>query len=127
MSTKAWGQKRICPCNKIKYYDLGRERLDCPECGKEIEVVNLLKPRRGRKPGSTNMANAQTPQTVIPEKTKNSPPPEEDFGIENVDNVDVETTDEATIEDDTVLIEEDNEIDPAIDVGIIKPEEEKEE
>ena len=124
MYKQSWGQKRICPCNKIKYYDLGREKLDCPECGKEIEVVNLLKPRRGRKPGSTNLANTQT---VISQKpTEADPPPEEDFDIENVDNAEVET-DESTIEDDnTVLIEEDNEIDPAIDVGI-KPEEEKEE
>lgn len=122
MYKQSWGQKRICPCNKIKYYDLGREKLDCPECGKEIEVVNLLKPRRGRKPGSTNLANTQT---VISQKPKEAdPPPEEDFDIENVDNAEVET-DESTIEDDnTVLIEEDNEIDPAIDVGI-KPEEEK--
>ena len=122
MYKQSWGQKRICPCNKIKYYDLGREKLDCPECGKEIEVVNLLKPRRGRNPGSTNLANTQT---VISQKPKEAdPPPEEDFDIENVDNAEVET-DESTLEDDhTVLIEEDNEIDPAIDVGI-KPEEEK--
>ena len=33
MYKASWGQKRICPCNKIRYYDLGREKLECPECG----------------------------------------------------------------------------------------------
>ena len=47
---------------------------------------------------------------------------EENFDI---DNVDVQTTDSSEIEDDTVLIEEDNDIDPAIDAGI-KSNEEKE-
>ena len=117
MYKASWGQKRICPCNKIRYYDLGRETLDCPECGKEIEVVNLLKPRRGRKPGSTNVV------TVSPESLK---PKEKESVEENIDieNVDVETED-ANIEDDTVLIEDEADIDPAVDAGI-KPIEEKE-
>ena len=42
MYKESWGLKRICPCNRIMYYDLGRKDLECPECGKFIEVTTLL-------------------------------------------------------------------------------------
>ena len=88
MYKASWGQKRICPCNKIRYYDLGREKLDCPECGKEIEVVNLAKPRRGRKPGSLNTQMSGT--TVSNPVQDPKPIPEEDLNIESVEDVDIE-------------------------------------
>ena len=47
MYKESWGLKRICPCNRVMYYDLGRNELECPECGKLIEVTTLLRPRRG--------------------------------------------------------------------------------
>ena len=56
MYKESWGLKRICPMCSKQYYDLGRTELECPECGKEIEVTTLVRPRRGRKPGSTNTA-----------------------------------------------------------------------
>ena len=102
-------------CSK-QYYDLGRTKLECPECDKEIEVTTMLRPRRGRKPGSTNAAPLTNP---IPVKPK-----EKDDEL-NIENIDLESNEEA-IEDDTVLIEEETDIDPAVDVGI-KPTEDKEE
>ena len=102
-------------CSK-QYYDLGRTELECPECGKEIEVTTMSKPRRGRKPGSTNAAPLTNP---IPAKPK-----EKDDDL-NIENIDLESNEEV-IEDDTVLIEEETDIDPAVDVGI-KPTEDKEE
>ena len=67
MYKESWGLKRICPCNRIMYYDLGRKDLECPECGKFIEVTTLLRPRRGRKPGTTNAATLTNP---TPNKTE---------------------------------------------------------
>ena len=81
-----WGQKRICPCNKIRYYDLGREKLECPECGKEIEVLNLTKPRRGRKPGVSKMKIS----VVESSKAKPKVIPEEDSDIENADSTNIQ-------------------------------------
>ena len=75
-----------------------------------------VKPRRGRKPGSTNAAPLTNP---IPAKPKEK---EDDINIENLD---LESSEEI-VEDDAVLIEEETDIDPAIDVGI-KPKEDKEE
>ena len=56
MYKESWGEKRICPMCSKQYYDLGRSELECPECGKQIEVTTMSRPRRGRKPGSTNAA-----------------------------------------------------------------------
>ena len=116
MYKESWGLKRICPMCSKQYYDLGRTELECPECEREIEVTTMLKPRRGRKPGSTNAAPLTNP---IPAKPK-----EKDDDL-NIENIDLES-DEEVIEDDTVLIEEETDIDPATDVGI-KPKEDKEE
>ncbi len=116
MYKEAWGLKRICPMCSKQYYDLGRTELECPECGKSIEVTTMSRPRRGRKPGSTNAAPLTNP---IPAKPK-----EKDDEL-NIENIDLESSEEV-IEDDTVLIEEETDVDPAIDVGI-KPKEDKEE
>ena len=47
------GHKRTCPHCGVKYYDFYQDELDCPECGKSIEAVNITKPKRGRKAGVT--------------------------------------------------------------------------
>ena len=117
MYKEAWGLKRICPMCSKQYYDLGRTELECPECGKEIEVTTLLRPRRGRKPGSTNAAPLSNP---IPAKPKEK---DDDLNIENIEN----DNNEESIEDDTVLLEDENDIDPSIDAGIKSSEEDKEE
>ena len=41
MYKESWGEKRICPMCSKQYYDLGRSELECPECGKEIEVTTM--------------------------------------------------------------------------------------
>ena len=116
MYKESWGLKRICPMCSKQYYDLGRTELECPECERKIEVTTMLKPRRGRKPGSTNAAPLTNP---IPAK-----PDEKDDDL-SIENLDLESSEEV-VEDDAVLIEEETDIDPAIDVGI-KPKESKEE
>ena len=47
------GHKRTCPHCSAKYYDFYQDELNCPECGKSIEAVNITKPKRGRKAGIT--------------------------------------------------------------------------
>ena len=115
MYDESWGLKRICPMCSKQYYDLGRTELECPECGKEIEVTTMSRPRRGRKPGSTNAAPLTNP---IPPKAK------EKDGDLDIENLDLDNTDE-NLEDDTVLLEDETDIDPAVDVGI-KPAEDNE-
>ena len=47
------GHKRTCPCGSVQYYDFYQDIINCPECGKSIEAVNITKPKRGRKAGIT--------------------------------------------------------------------------
>ena len=47
------GHKRTCPHCGAKYYDFYQVELECPQCGKSIEAVNITKPKRGRKAGIT--------------------------------------------------------------------------
>ena len=47
------GHKRTCPFCSVKYYDFYQDVINCPECGKSIEAVNIAKPKRGRKAGIT--------------------------------------------------------------------------
>jgi len=117
MYKEIWGDKRICPMCSKQYYDLGRSELECPECGKEIEVTTMSRPRRGRKPGSTNTAPLVN---TIPPKPKEK---DEEFDIENLDA----DNNEDSLEDDTVLLEDETEINPAADAGIKTPEDGEEE
>ena len=77
----------------------------------------MVRPRRGRKPGSTNAAPLVNP---IPPKAKEK---DDELDIENLD-VD---NNEDNLEDDTVLLEDETEFDPAADAGIVTPEEGEEE
>ena len=52
------GHKRTCPHCGVKYYDFYQDELNCPECGKSIEAVNITKPKRGRKAGVTIAATS---------------------------------------------------------------------
>ena len=88
-------------CSK-QYYDLGRTELECPECGKQIEVTTMTRPRRGRKPGSTNAAPLTNP---VPQKPKEK---DDDLDIDSLDA----DNNEDNLEDDTVLLEDETEIDP---------------
>ena len=74
------------------YYDLGRKELECPECGKSIEVTALLRPRRGRKPGTTNATSIPNPVLTKPEKK------DKDLFVENLDlNTESENLDDDII------------------------------
>ena len=39
------GHKRTCPHCAAKYYDFYQDELECPQCGKSIEAVNITKPK----------------------------------------------------------------------------------
>ncbi len=54
------GHKRTCPHCGAKYYDFYQDELECPQCGKSIEAVNITKPKRGRKAGITVASSSKT-------------------------------------------------------------------
>ena len=98
------GHKRTCPCGSVKYYDFYQDDIDCPECGKSIEAVNIAKPKRGRKAGVTVAAT--------PSKT-------------NKDNDELKDLIEET--DDNAISPEENTENLAEDISIDIPQDKNEE
>ena len=98
------GHKRTCPCGSVKYYDFYQDDIDCPECGKSIEAVNIAKPKRGRKAGVTI--------TATPSKT-------------NKDNDELKDLIEET--DDNAISPEENTENLAEDISIDIPQDKNEE
>ncbi len=90
------GHKRTCPHCGIKYYDFYQDELDCPECGKTIDAVNITKPKRGRKAGVTIQST--------PTKTSKENDELKDLIDENDDNT-------ASTEEDSDNLAEDISID----------------
>ena len=94
------GHKRTCPCGSVKYYDFYQDDIDCPECGKSIEAVNIAKPKRGRKAGVTI--------TATPSKTNKDNDELKDLIEETDDNaVSPEDESENLAEDITIDIPKD--------------------
>ena len=55
MPKPEWGAKRTCDSCGVRFYDLNKDPIVCPECGASFALDALLKPRRGRA------ATAETP------------------------------------------------------------------
>lgn len=62
------GTKRICPNCAAKFYDLGRNPVECPKCG------HSFVPEVDRKPSK---ASAKVAKTTVAAATKDAPPPPE--------------------------------------------------
>jgi uncharacterized protein (TIGR02300 family) len=56
-----WGTKRICQSCATKFYDLRRQPIACPECGKTFDPEALLKSRRSRPALAKRAAPAKQP------------------------------------------------------------------
>jgi len=93
------GHKRTCPHCGVKYYDFYQDELNCPECGKSIEAVNITKPKRGRKAGVTISAT--------PSKTNKDNDELKDLIEEDDNAVSPENDSENLAEDITIDIPKD--------------------
>ncbi len=43
MNKGNWGIKRVCLHCGVRFYDLGKSPILCPNCGKEFDVEYLIK------------------------------------------------------------------------------------
>ena len=60
------GSKRVCPFCGAVFYDLGRQDLACPHCGKKLEAaleIDFIK--RKKKAESKQVADAEKDMTGI--------------------------------------------------------------
>ena len=85
------GEKRTCPHCELKFYDLKREKLECPRCKNEIIIESL---KRKSTVSEDSFSNNKKEEEIISETSDL-----EDDGRENVDDLTVDEDDNSTIVD----------------------------
>tara|TARA_B100001245_G_C22742843_1_gene360065 strand:+ start:335 stop:595 length:261 start_codon:yes stop_codon:yes gene_type:complete len=69
MVKASWGTKRTCPCgNGVRFYDLNKKEIECPTCGENINVEQLLisnlESNLRKKPQTVFVAGKMKPDVV---------------------------------------------------------------
>ena len=67
MAKPAWGIKRTCHSCGIRFYDLLRDPIVCPNCGAEFEPEALLRTRYSRAVTSEREETVKQAQVRAPE------------------------------------------------------------
>ena len=91
MNNNHKGEKRTCPHCELKFYDLKREKLECPRCKNEIIIESL---KRKSTVSEDSFSNNKKEEEIISETSDL-----EDDGRENVDDLTVDEDDNSTIVD----------------------------
>ena len=105
-----WGRKLTCHKCGVKYYDMKKKNVRCPECDAEYKAVKI-KPRRGMR--------TDNPKST-PKKTIKSDPEGEvidlDLDDENLDAGNDENQDNTIMEDTSDISGDDEDIEEVIGV-----------
>ena len=98
-----WGQKRTCSGCGLRFYDLMRDPITCPNCGEAVDPTAFSKTRRSR-------AAPAKPVVVTAPRAKNSTDPDEAATIadDEEDNNDV-------LEDPSDLGEDGDDVSEVVD------------
>jgi len=117
MAKPEWGVKRACPHCTVRFYDLARDPIVCPNCNEEIDLEALLKPKRGKQAAETETEAKAAAATA----TEDAVVVDDDIEALVVDDEDDDVgtfTDDALLEDD-----DDDNADLGIDTGeVTKPD-----
>ena len=98
MAKPNWGLKRTCASCSAKFYDLGKDHIECPKCGAEFDPEAVLKTKRAK---TTAVAR---PVAAAPE------PEAEEAEVETADEEAAEGDEkEDEVIEDTSELGEDNE------------------
>ena len=111
-----WGTKHSCQNCGAKYYDLKRSPAVCPKCGTEFNPDALLKSRRA-KPAAAKPAPVAAAAAPVAEKKVKAEEAETEEAVVADDkdiDVDVETDDDAAIEDAAELGEDEDDLDDVV-------------
>ena len=107
MAKETWGTKRTCPKCEIRFYDLNKEPLLCPNCDNSFSLESIMEVFK------------KSPKDTASKKEVNEPATTEIQGIEPEDIILDEDLEENTgtsvdLEDD--LLEEEEDESPPMDV-----------
>ena len=94
MVDRSLGMKRTCPDCSARFYDLNKDPIECPSCGKTYTVDPILPSRQD-----------QQPDTPAPEAAEAAKEAVEEVALEGADDdglVAAEDADEAAVVDETL-------------------------
>ena len=107
MAKLEWGKKRICPACGLKYYDFNKSPITCPTCNVEFDPDLYLKSRKGKsmssKLGAENKVDISDVEDIEVETAEEAI--DEELTVENKVS-DSET--ETSVEDDISFVDEDD-------------------
>ncbi len=67
MRKEEWGEKRLCLCKKIKFYDLNTNPMTCPECGDTFTLDQLLgnKTKISKDPSQASKGKEELKEAIV--------------------------------------------------------------
>ena len=108
MADPALGTKQVCPNCTAKFYDLNNRPAHCPKCGFEFDPEEAVRTRRARV--RTIVPDYEDTDEEAEDQVKAKAASEDDEDEEP--EVVTPEIDEVVV-DDNVLVEEDEDLDPA--------------
>ncbi len=129
MPKPEWGVKRQCLSCGIRFYDLNRDPIACPDCGATFELEVLTRAKRLR-PAPRAAAKAPVVVDDIEDVEDIEDEDDEAVVLDDEDDDDeavvppVAADDEAD-DDDDVLLEDDDDDDVDVDLAVIEVDDEK--
>ena len=122
------GTKRVCQACQVRFYDLAREEIVCPECGvlyTPIAVAPVESRRGAAGSGKTGWRQSFKRPPVLPEADLQTAAPSEDAEVEVETGGEEGVAADAAPEDDIVLEQEpdDGDVSGLVDVDIEEPKE----
>jgi uncharacterized protein (TIGR02300 family) len=104
-----WGAKRLCTSCGARFYDLGRQPIECPKCHTVLDPDQVVRLKRSRS----------APQEEPKAKVVKPAAAEEDLEIEGAEIEDVDEDEDDVLEDASDLSDDDDfeefveDVDPA--------------
>ncbi len=106
MADPALGTKQICPNCTAKFYDLMKRPAHCPRCGFEFDPEEAIRTRRSRV--RTTAPDYEDADEEAEDQVKGK------TGDEDEEEAEVVTPEiDEVVADDTLIAEEDEDLDPA--------------
>ena len=99
MPKAEWGIKRICMACSAKFYDLGRDPVDCPKCGTRFDPELAIRGKRSRS--SAIVAKEEVGKTDPDVRSEITADVDDIENIPDLEDIDDMETDD--VADDTIM------------------------
>ena len=108
-----WGTKRTCQSCGARFYDLNKNPIKCPKCGREHDREDFVKVRRGRGAAAAATAAAAAAAAAAKAAAKKK---SDEAALAGDDLPDVEGDDDAL--EDTDDLDETEDLSDEVDVDV---------